>query len=271
MRFYFLILMALILSVSACKVSDDASDPTLARVENSELKLSEMRKDETWDSLSQDEKFLRVESWLSRASIYEQALAEGVDKLPEVQNLLEDAKKKIVLDAFFARAVDTISLTTAEAIDFYEQNPEYFLLDSSIYNLAVVTYASGQTAWQYYGPASRKTIAEAPHKNWLLRDVEIFDSTKTLPLDFPRVDLETLSVGKITPPKTCGKNLKSVIVLSKIASGSVRPFADVAELAQTLAANEKRKKSIASLKNEIKKRQAIFVYPEEIAKTVSED
>ena len=98
MRFYFLILIALILSVSACKVSDDASDPTLARVENSELKLSEMRKDETWDSLSQDEKFLRVESWLSRASIYEQALAEGVDKLPEVQNLLEDAKKKIVLD-----------------------------------------------------------------------------------------------------------------------------------------------------------------------------
>lgn len=63
------------------------------------------------------------------------------------------------------------------------------------------------------------------------------------------------------------KSLKSVIVLSKVDSGSVRPFADVAEFARTLAANAKRKEFIAAFKDSVKKRQAIFIYPEEISKS----
>ena len=225
--------------------------------------------DGSWDSLSQDEKFSRVESWVSQTSVYERALSEGIDELPEVKNLVEDAKKKIIVGAFYARVMDTVSVSESEAADFYSKNPEHFLLDSSIYNLAVVTYMSGQTAWQYYGPATRKTITEAPAKNWLVRDVETFEATKFLPLDCPRIDLESLSVGKISPPKSCGKNLKSVIVLSKTAAGSVRPCAEVSELAQILAANEKRKTFIATWQNEIKKQQAIFVYPGAISGTAT--
>jgi hypothetical protein len=96
--------------------------------------------------------------------------------------------------------------------------------------------------------------------------VESFDSVTVAPFDCPQVKLDTLSVGKISPPKTCGKYLKSVIVLSRQDSGSVRPLSDVAEMAQVLAANGKRKDFIATFKENIKKRQAIFVYPEEIAK-----
>ncbi|MBP5246326.1 MAG: hypothetical protein J6Z31_00480 [Fibrobacter sp.] len=266
MRFLLLSTLLLTFGLVACKVPGSASDPTLARVENSELKRSEMLAEGPWDSLSLEERTSRVEHWISRESVYERALAEKIDELPEVKRLIEDAKKKIVLGAYFAQVTDTLSVSEAEIAAYYEAHPENFALESNVYNLALVTYMSGNTAWQYYGPATRKKITEAPATNWLVREVESFDSVTVAPFECPVVNLDTLSVGKISPPKTCGKYLKSVIVLAKRDSGSVRPLNEVADLAQVLAANGKRKDFIASFKENIKKRQAIFVYPEEIAK-----
>ncbi len=266
MRFLLLPTLLLTLGLAACKLPGTASDPTLARVEDAELKLSEMRAADPWDSLSLEERTSRVEHWISRESVYERALSDKVDERPEVKRLIEDAKKKIILGAYFALVTDTLSVSEADIIAYYEAHPENFALESNVYNLAVVTYMSGNTAWQYYGPATRKKITEAPATNWLVREVETFDSVTVAPFECPLVKLDSLGVGKISPPKTCGKYLKSVIVLSKRDSGSVRPLNDVAELAQVLAANGKRKDFIASFKENIKKRQAIFVYPEEIAK-----
>lgn len=269
MRFLLLPTLLLTMGLVACKVSGSASDPTLARVENSELKLSEMQAEGVWDSLSIEERTSRVDHWISRESVYERALEDRVDERPEIKRLIEDAKKKIILGAYFAQVTDTISVSEMEVAAYYDAHPENFALESDVYDLAVVTYMSGTTAWQYYGPATRKMITQAPSKNWLVREVETFDSVTVAPFDCPSVELGTLAVGKISPPKTCGKHLKSVIVLAKQDSGSVRPFADVAELAQVLAANSKRKEFIANFKDDIKKRQAIFVYPEEIAKSAT--
>lgn len=266
MRFLFLSILVLILGLASCKLPGTSSDPTLARVEDSELKMSEIRAEGPWDSLSLEERTSRVEHWISRESVYERALLDKVDERPEVKRLIEDAKKKIILGAYFAQVTDSLTVSEAEVAAYYEAHPENFALESNVYNLAVVTYMSGNTAWQYYGPATRKKITEAPSTNWLVREVESFDSVTVAPFDCPQVKLDTLSVGKISPPKTCGKYLKSVIVLSRQDSGSVRPLSDVAEMAQVLAANGKRKDFIATFKENIKKRQAIFVYPEEIAK-----
>lgn len=255
------------LCLVACKNLDDRSDPTLARVENAELKLSALSENGNWDSLPFKARMEQVENWVNRESVYERALADGIEDLPEVKRLLEDAKRKIVLGAYFAQVTDTLSTSESDVAGFYDSHPELFALNANVYDIAVVTYASGSTAWKYYGPMSKKTILEKPEKSWLVRDVESHDSVTVFPLDCPAVDLGQLSVGKITPPKTCGKSLKSVIVLSKVDSGTVRPFADVAEFARTLAANAKRKEFIAAFKDSVKKRQAIFVYPEEISKS----
>ncbi len=250
----------------ACKDLGEASDPTLARVENSELRRSELLAGGQWDSLSMEERTERVENWISRESVYEQALAEGVADSPEVKALVEDAKKKIVLGAYLARVTDTIKTTDAEVAAYYAEHPERFLRTENVYDIAVVTYESGTTAWKYYAPMTKRTITEKPAKSWLLRNVETFDSVTALPADCPRVDLKTLEVGKITRPASCGKSLKSLIVLSRLDSGAVLPFADVAEQAQMLAASAKRKAFVESFRNSIKKKQAIFIYPEEIAK-----
>ncbi len=252
------------LCLSSC--GKPVEDPTLARVENSELKLSGLDLETSWDSLSFDARMEAVENWVNRESVYERAMADGIADLPNVKRLLEDAKRKIVLGAYFAQVTDTLSISEAEIAAYYDEHPERFVRTANVYDVAVVTYASGSTAWQYYGPMAKRTIAETPKKNWLVRDVERFDSVTAFPSDCPSVDLKTLAVGKITPPKACGKHLESVIVLSRVDSGTVRPFADVADLAKTLAANDKRKRFIAAFKDSVKKRQAIFIYPEEITK-----
>lgn len=268
MRF-FLFSILFVLCLVSCKNLGEGSDPTLARVENSELKLSRLNEKGNWDSLPFETRMELVENWVNRESVYERALADGVGDLPEVKRLLEDAKKKIVLGAYFAQVTDTLSTSESDVAAYYDEHPEQFALEANVYDVAVVTYMSGSTAWKYYGPMAKKTVLAKPERNWLVRDVESFDSVTAFPLDCPVVDLGTLSVGKITPPKTCGKNLKSVIVLSKVDSGSVRPFAEVADLARTFAANAKRKKFIAAFKNSVKKRQAIFIYPEEISKSAT--
>ncbi len=262
-----LLFILFVLSLVACKNLGERSDPTLARVENAELKLSALSENEGWDSLSFESRMELVENWVNRESVYERALADGVGESPEVKRLLEDAKRKIVLGAYLAQVTDTLSTSESDVAAYYDEHPELFALNANVYDIAVVTYASGSTAWKYYGPMSKKTILSKPEKNWLVRDVESLDSVTVFPLDCPAVDLGLLSVGKITPPKTCGKSLKSVIVLSKVDSGSVRPFAEVADFARTLAASDKRKKFIAAFKDSVKKRQAIFVYPEEISKS----
>lgn len=263
MRFCLLSII-FVLCLSACRDSGD--DPILARVENSDLKLSQLDLEKPWDSLSFDARMEAVENWVNRESVYERAMADGIADLPDVKRLLEDAKRKIVLGAYFAQVTDTLSISESEVAAYYDENPERFARTENVYDVAVVTYASGSTAWQYYGPMAKRTIAETPKKNWLVRDVESFDSVTTFPPDCPAVDLKTLAVGKITPPKTCGKYLKSVVVLSRVDSGTVRPFSAVADLAKTLAANDKRKRFVAAFKDSVKKRQAIFIYPEEITK-----
>lgn len=263
--FYFLFVLCLV----SCKNLGGDSDPTLARVEDSELKLSRLSENGNWDSLPFEARMELVENWVNRESVYERALSEGIGDLPEVKRLLEDAKKKIVLGVYFARVTDTLSTSEADVAAYYDDHPELFALEANVYDVAVVTYMSGSTAWKYYGPMAKKTILAKPERNWLVRDVESFDSVTVFPLDCPTVDMGALPVGKISPPKACGKNLKSVIVLSRMDSGTVRPFADVSDLARTLAANAKRKKFIAVFKDSVKKRQAIFTYPEEISKSAT--
>ncbi len=264
-----LLFILFVLCLVACKNLGESSDPTLARVENSELKLSFLSENGNWDSLPFEARMEQVENWVNRESVYERALADGIGEMPEVKRLLEDAKKKIVLGAYFAQVTDTLSISESDVAAYYDEHPELFALNANVYDIAVVTYASGATAWKYYGPMSKRMILEKPEKSWLVRDVESLDSVTAFPLDCPAVDPGQLAVGKITPPKACGKNLKSVIVISKVDSGSVRPFADVAELARTLAANAKRKEFIAAFKDSVKKRQAIFIYPEEISKSAT--
>ena len=268
MRFFLLSFLS-VLCVVSCKNLGESSDPTLARVENSELKLSRLNENGNWDSLPFEARMELVENWVNRESVYERALADGIGDMPEVKRLLDDAKKKIVLGAYFSQVTDTISTLESDVAAYYDEHPGQFAFDANVYDVVVITYTSGSTAWKYYGPMAKKTVLAKPEKNWLVRDVESFDSVTAFPLDCPAVDLGTLSVGKITPPKTCGKNLKSVIVMSKVDSGTVRPFADVADLARTLAANAKRKKFIAAFKDSVKKRQAIFIYPEEISKSAT--
>lgn len=265
MRFSLLILISAAFCLIACK--GKSSDPTLARVEDSELKLSAVNGDGRWNSLSDEEKNARVEDWVSRESVYEKAVAEGIADLPEVCGLIEDARKKIVLGAYLSKVTDTLSVSEVEVATYYETHPEQFMRNSNIYSVAVVTYANATSAWQNYATVSKRHVTEPPEKKWPFRDVEILDSVTEPSLDCPSVALETLAVGKFTSPKTCGKLVKSLVVFARTDSGTVKPFSEVSEMARVLAANEKRRNFIAAFKSEIKKRQAIFVYPEAIAKS----
>lgn len=256
-----------ILAAFGCRDSESSSDPVLARVENAALKLSEANADGLWDGLSAEERTSRVEHWISQQSVYERALSEGVDKIPQVALLVEDAKKKIVLDAYFSAVADTIAVSEEETVSFYGEHPELFMRNADTYRLAVVTYANGKSAWQNYALVSRKKFSEAPAKNWMFREVEVIDSLSGRSPGCPVADLKTLEPGKLSPPKVCGKEVKSLVVLSKIDSGTVKPFEEVSDFAGTLALHAKRKRFLSSLKDEIKKAQAIFVYPEGISES----
>ncbi len=267
MRKLLFFVLSFVLAFAGCREMGADLDPVLARVEKSELKLSEVNADGLWDSLSIEERTSRVEHWVSQQSVYERALSEGIDAQADVALLIENAKKKIVLDAYFDKVADTISVSEEEALAYYEEHPEPFMRNADVYRLAVVTYASGKSAWQNYALVARKKMTEAPVKNWMFRKVDTWDSVTTFPLSCPAVQLRTAELGKLSAPKVCGKDVKSVVVLSKLDSGSVKPFAEVSDFAKTLAFYAKRKDLISAFKNEVKNSQVIFVYPEEIAKS----
>jgi len=267
MRFPFIIIAMSALVLVSCKLPWQSSDPTLARVGDTELKLSEMEDLYDWDSLSLDERVDKVEAWVTKQTVYEQALALDVDKKASVHRLLEDARKKIVLDAYFSMLTDTIRISESEIETYYAEHPDVFAFAKEAYSVALLEFAGPKECLRYYHAALKKPAIGIPKTDSLVTKVTVFDSVSAIPFDCPAVDLKDLSIGKPTPPKACKTAFKSVLLLSKSEAGTVRPFSEVHSMAKTLALGEKRKAFISKFKTEAKKGQVIFTYPEEIAKS----
>ena len=112
------------------------SSPVVAEVENSRLHVNELR--ETMaegDSPSKEEWVHRIEAWVNSEVMHKEALKKGLHKDPDVQKLIKEAEKKILIDRLRITIGDgTVDVVSDKELqEFYENNKELFRLDSVSY------------------------------------------------------------------------------------------------------------------------------------------
>ena len=252
-----------VLCLWGCDLPWKKSDPVVASVGKTELKLSELkllRPD--WDQTSERQRLQMLETWVTQEALYQEALVRGLDQDPETKRILDFSRKKIILDRLASKITDTLQMTENEVQHYYEAHPEYFLRTQSLYTGAIFRYADTKTATRVFRELKSQNMNALPPIDSNSVKITRFDSLKTSPDPCIAEDLSALAVGKLTPPRSCKGFFKSMVIFSSLDSGSVKPLVEVFSFAENLARGDKRNEKMKNFKIETKNKRAIFTYPD---------
>lgn len=136
--FLWVTVFMLILFSMACKQKIEVKgggESVLARINDKEITLSEFNEmlkeypslahGAQGDTIDLETQKGFLDNLIVREILYQQAIRSGIDKEKETASLLEEMKKRIVVDKFFKKEVDdTVSVTENDVKKFYEEHPE---------------------------------------------------------------------------------------------------------------------------------------------------
>ena len=229
-------------------------------VGESKLRESEIyRVAPQWDSWTDREKLTFLEHWIDEETIYQEAVANGILKDETLQEQLKRTERKMTVDYFLQNFADTMMVGDAEKLDYYHAHPEFFLRGRTMINGAILYFKDWQNADQYYKGHKKLVYDTLPApQHWLVKRVEYFDSATVTPDSCLIPSINDVELGKLSVMKYCGGALKMAVVVSRLDSADVLPYAEVAEDVAARAWVEHQKSVLSRLKKEWKKARPIF-------------
>jgi hypothetical protein len=260
---YKLLVCFCLLCLWGCDLPWKKSDPVVASVGKTELKLSELKRLAIrWDETSDKQRLQLVDNWLTQEALYQEALIRGVDQEPETKRILELSRKKIVLDRLASRITDSLELTESEVQQYYDAHPESFIRGQNLYSGVILQYTSEKVAERFYRSQKSEKWVSVPVMDSPGIKTVPFDSVKESPDSCLAGNLRKLPLGQLSAPRFCQGTFKSIVVLSSLDSLSQLPLSEVYSFAENLARGDKRHEKMKNFKTEIKNKRAIFTYPD---------
>ena len=258
--FRFFALFCVCLTFFACDVPFGKDDPVVVSVGESKLRESEIyRVAPQWDSWTDREKLTFLEHWIDEETIYQEAVANGILKDETLQEQLKRTERKMTVDYFLQNFADTMMVGDAEKLDYYHAHPEFFLRGRTMIKGAILYFKDWQNADQYYKGHKKLVYDTLPApQHWLVKRVEYFDSATVTPDSCLIPSIKDVELGKLSVMKYCGGALKMAVVVSRLDSADVLPYAEVAEDVASRAWVEHQKSVLSRLKKEWKKARPIF-------------
>ena len=256
----FLLVSCVLVLVAGCNVPFGNDDPVVVSVGESKLRESEIRRvAPEWDSWTNREKLTFLEHWIDEETIYQEAISAGMLKDSALQEQIRRTERKMTVDHFLQSFVDTMMVGDAERLDYYHAHPELFLRGRTMIKGAILFFKDWQNADQYY-KGHKKQVYDTlpPPQHWLVKRVEYFDSATVTPDSCLIPSITEVELGKLSVMKYCGGALKMAVVISRLDSADVLPYAEVAEDVADRAWVEHQKEVLYRLKKEWKKARPIF-------------
>ena len=164
----------------------------------------------------------------------------------------------MTVDYFLQSFADTMMVGDAERLDYYHAHPELFLRGRTMIKGAILFFKDWQNADQYYKSHKKLVYDSLPAQHWLVKKIETFDSLAVTPDSCMIPSIKDAELGKLTPMKFCGGSLKMAVVVERLDSADVLPYAEVAEDVADRAWVEHQKEVLFRLKKEWKKARPIF-------------
>lgn len=269
MRSYFLIFfLLLLLSLSACKGSDQAqTGKVLANVNGERLTEREIDAELSLaytDSIPSGARLDYLNRWIDNQLLYEEAQRRGLEKLPEVKLRAGQAVKDVtVLSLLNDQIAKSIQVSEDEARKFYLQNQDFFKRQQEEIRASHILFSSQAQANSAYsrlkkgedfGLLARELSLDSLTRN-TGGDIGYFSLSNTDPL-VARVASD-LKTGMFSPPFRTGMGYHILKVTDRKPKGSIREFEEVKPALMNQLLQEKRNQAITNLVDELKKKAKI--------------
>ena len=123
-----------LLTVAACDLMREKNDPVVVSVGDSKLYLSDIKKQAPeWESWTDRERLAFLERWIDEETMFQEAQLKGVDSDPILSMQIEQTVRKMVVDRFLQGFEDTMVVSDAERIDYYNAH-SLSEMDGGTYN-----------------------------------------------------------------------------------------------------------------------------------------
>ena len=258
-RFLSVVSLAFLSVIAGCNSPFSEDDPVVVSVGEAKLRQSAVyRLVPEWDYLSDREKLTFLEHWIDEATIYQEALAKGFWKDPALQEQIKRTERKLTVDYYLQTFADTMMLGDTEKLDYYHAHPEFFVRGRNLLTGSILYFKDWQMAEMYYKGHRKLTYETYAANSWMVKRIENFDTVAVSPDSCILPSFTDVEFGKLSQVKLCGGQLKAVVVLSRLDSADVLPYAEVAEDVAARAWVEHQKTVLSRLKKEWKKARPIF-------------
>ena len=238
----------------------------VAEVGDSQLTLAALRSALLpGDTLTRQEWVERIEHWIHQELLYREALEKNLRQDPRVQELLQIAERKILVDHLRMQLDSAIGeISEGDLVRFYEAHPEFFLRDRDVWTVAVVQFPSMREATDYlknWNPAMSDAILAGkpgilPPQSMMRIEVAGPDSDTCWSHDVRLFQRKQLSA-----PRVCSGNVQSFMLVDRLDSGSVFTFVEARPRLYNMVLEEQRAQKLAALLVESKNRFPVFSYP----------
>lgn len=212
----------------------------------------------SWKLLSDNEKLAYLEHWIDEETIYQEALSNGALNDTMLQERIQKVNRKMVVDNFLQSFIDTMIVGDAEQLDFYNSHKDLFLRGKTMVSGAILFFKNWQAADLYYKGHKKLVYKSIPEPNYLVKRIEKFDSLTFTPDSCILPSITNVEIGKLQNLKVCNGALKMAVVVQKLDSSDVLPYAEVKSHVIAHAWALHQKIVIDSLKKEWKRSRPIF-------------
>ncbi len=211
-----------------------------------------------WDSWNDRSKLAFLEHWINEETIYQEAEKNGALNDSALQSQIQQTVRKMVVDHFLQSFADTMMVGDAERLDYYKNHQDLFLRGKTMASGAILSFREWGNGSTYYRGHKDMVYDSMPNPHYLIKSITTFDSVTVSPDTCIIPSITEATVGKITPMKVCGNSLKIGLVVSRLDSADVLPYAEVAEDVAARAWVEHQKIVMDRLKKEWKNARPIF-------------
>jgi EpsD family peptidyl-prolyl cis-trans isomerase len=177
-----------------------------------------------------------VQHWIESELVYQKAIKEKIDALPEVKEQLRRLEKDFIVSVYVQQKVDNeIQITDEDLESYYEHNSEEFRCDQDLYKVEMILTETLNQAKE-----ARTRVANGEAFSLVAKSVSLDPggfagaSADFLPLQKFSAQLAAaiprLQTGELSQPIRSEVGYHIVRVLQVRAKGSAWPFAEVKEL-----------------------------------------
>lgn len=222
---------------------------------------------ENADSLDRVRALRVISKWVDQTILYQAALDIKVDQDERVQTLLENARRKILVDQLLNRVRAQIEEPReGEIIEYYQKNQGEFKRNYPVYKVLYIREEGGRRAWDLRDDIKRLDFNRVYSK---VTDQDVDESQLAyVPAEkIPQClheDLEKLEPGRTGWPKKCDNEYMILHLYDTSPAGESFPLEKVRSEVVERIMSEKAEARVGVFLDSLKTISVVFTYPENL-------